>query len=199
MAEGVAWKLTPLRLFPDRYELSLDNDCILWELPATVARWLDEAAPSHRCLLAQDVRRAYGKFDALCPALPMNAGLRGLPPQFDLAAALREALDRQRHRSGERLHFTSELDEQGLQAAALSLRGAPLAVTLEEVTVCSPFHPHLPHLGRCGAHFVGLNARHIPWDYHGQPADDCMSAHWSRHRARLHALTGTPLAAAPVH
>src|SRR4051812_12160364 len=30
MAEGVAWKFAPLQLFPDRYELALDNDCILW-------------------------------------------------------------------------------------------------------------------------------------------------------------------------
>src|ERR1044071_1275109 len=28
MAEGVGWKLAPMRFFPDRYELSLDNDCI---------------------------------------------------------------------------------------------------------------------------------------------------------------------------
>ena len=30
MAEGVAWKVAPLRCFPDRWELSLDNDCIFW-------------------------------------------------------------------------------------------------------------------------------------------------------------------------
>jgi hypothetical protein len=65
-------------------------------------------------------------------------------------------------------------------------------VTLEEVTVCSPFHPHLPHLGRCGAHFVGLNARTIAWDYCGRPADECMAEHWARHRGELHARTGAP-------
>jgi hypothetical protein len=30
MAEGVAWKLAPLRVYPDLHELCLDNDCILW-------------------------------------------------------------------------------------------------------------------------------------------------------------------------
>ena len=41
MAEGVGWKFAPLRLFPDRYELALDNDCILWDTPAALWDWLD--------------------------------------------------------------------------------------------------------------------------------------------------------------
>ena len=40
MAEGVAWKFAPLQAFPDRYELSLDNDCILWKRPAAIDNWL---------------------------------------------------------------------------------------------------------------------------------------------------------------
>lgn len=55
----------------------------------------------------------------------------------------------------------------------------------EDVTVCSPFHPHLPHLGRCGAHFVGLNARHLPWAYFDRPADAWLAEHWARHRDQL--------------
>src|SRR4051812_27971787 len=50
MAEGVAWKLAPLRLFPSRYEVSLDNDCILWDAPAALQAWLSEDVP--RCLIA---------------------------------------------------------------------------------------------------------------------------------------------------
>ena len=83
----------------------------------------------------------------------------------------------------------SELDEQGLQIAALSLDKPPLVVTLEEVTICSPFHPHIPHLGRCGAHFVGINARHIPWSYYGQPATE-LRQHWQEHRAELYRRVG---------
>ncbi|MGZ5182877.1 MAG: hypothetical protein ACXWC2_20565 [Ramlibacter sp.] len=97
--------------------------------------------------------------------------------------------------TGAAVTFTSDLDEQGLQAAALS-RTAPLrTVSLREVSVCSPFHPHLPDLGRCGAHFVGLNTRHIAWDYYGRPADAWMAEHWQRQRPALYALTGTPQAA----
>jgi hypothetical protein len=80
----------------------------------------------------------------------------------------------------------SELDEQGLQIAALSLTNRPLVVSLEEVTICSPFYPHLPHLGRCGAHFVGINVRNIPWSYYGQPATELRLKHWRDLRAELY-------------
>ena len=40
MAEGVGWKLAPARLRRDRQEISLDNDCILWDLPHAVREWL---------------------------------------------------------------------------------------------------------------------------------------------------------------
>jgi hypothetical protein len=192
MAEGVGWKLAPLRLFPDRHELSLDNDCILWELPASVESWLEAAGEPPACLMAEDVKACYGQFADQCPGEPRNAGLRGLPPGFDLAAVLREVIVIRQRRTGSALAFTSELDEQGLQAAALSLAGPLHAVTLDEVSVCSPFAPHLPDLGRCGAHFVGLNARHIAWDYWGRPADQWMTEHWQRHRLQLYQRTGTP-------
>ena len=192
MAEGVGWKLAPLRFFPDRYEISLDNDCILWELPTSMAAWLaceDEPAP---CLMAEDVKACYGQFAVQCPREPRNAGIRGMPPGFDLAAALRGVIATRQQQAGAPLAFTSELDEQGLQAAALSVACPMHAVTLEEVAVCSPFHPHLPELGRCGAHFVGLNARHIAWDYYGRPADAWMADHWQRHRPQLYRRSAAP-------
>ena len=193
MAEGVAWKLAPLRLFPDRHEVALDNDCILWELPPSLAQWLGESGTDPlRCLMAEDVRTCHGRFAAQCPRQPVNSGIRGLPPGFDLAAALQGALHDCEAAAGSCLQLSSELDEQGLQAAALC-RARPLTlVRVPEVTICSPFHPHLPHLGTCGAHFVGLNARHIPWDYYDQPADAWMAEHWERHRAELARRTGTP-------
>jgi hypothetical protein len=198
MAEGVAWKLAPLRLFPDRHELSLDNDCVLWELPPSMARWLAAPPGSQQCLMAEDVKACYGAFAAQCPRQPLNAGIRGLPPGYDLERALRQVIAIRSRESGARCVFRSELDEQGLQAAALSL-AAPLAVVnLREVSVCSPFHPHLPEPGHCGAHFVGLNARHIAWDYYGRSADDCMTEHWQRHLPALHRHTLAPAAAAPV-
>lgn len=196
MAEGVGWKLAPLRCFPDRHELSLDNDCVLWALPPGMAHWLAEARLDGACLMAEDVRACYGQFAPQCPDRPHNAGIRGLPPGFDLDQALRAAIELRERQTGAPLAFASELDEQGLQAAALC-SSAPLhTVTLQEVSVCSPFHPHLPDLGQCGAHFVGLNTRHIAWDYYGRPADDWMAEHWARHAPVLYARTQAPRAIA---
>lgn len=177
MAEGVGWKLSPLRLFPDRFCLALDNDCILWGMPPSIHAWLDDAPA--RCLIAEDVRACFGKFADLCGPEPRNAGIRGLPPGFDLEDALRGVLEM---RPG---LLTSELDEQGLQVAAVSKDAAPHVVSLRDVAISSPFPPHLPGLGRCGVHFVGLNVKQAGWDYRGKPGEQWIREHWERHREEV--------------
>ncbi|HVZ32926.1 MAG TPA: hypothetical protein VG963_10890, partial [Polyangiaceae bacterium] len=82
MAQGTAWKLAPLRLFPNRHELSLDNDCVLWALPDALSSWL--ADEDEAVLMAEDVRACCGSFAKLCGGAPRNLGIRGLPPRFDL-------------------------------------------------------------------------------------------------------------------
>jgi hypothetical protein len=183
MAEGVGWKLAPVRSDPDRYTLALDNDCILWELPAALESWLEGHDP-RGCVLAADVMASFGQFASLCGSAALNCGIRGLPPDFDLEAALRWALTRVP------VQLTSELDEQGLQVAALSNFGTIGIVTLDEVTICSPFPPHLPGLGRCGAHFVGLNAHEIPWSYLGRPALEVRREHWREWRGEVYRRVG---------
>jgi hypothetical protein len=183
MADGVAWKFAPLRCFPDRWELSLDNDCILWAMPTAIRRWL-AAGGGDRCVLEEDVKRCLGQFEDLCGPEAFNTGIRGLPPDFDLATVLQMVLDRRP------VLLRSELDEQGLQAAALSLRNPPLLVSVDEVTICSPFWPHRPHLGTHGAHFVGLNARELPWHYYDWPAVECIAENWERHRPMLYRRVG---------
>jgi hypothetical protein len=189
MAEGVAWKLAPPRLFPDRWELSLDNDCILWQLPPALARWLAGKAETSLALAA-DVRAMFGQFAALCGPEPRNTGIRGLPPRFRLEEALLATL------AGHNVRLTSELDEQGLQVAAFQRHGHVQVVSTEEVSICSPFHPHQPELGRCGAHFVGLNARSLPWLYYDRPAVDCIAEHWQRHRPALYRRVDLPFSPA---
>lgn len=181
LAEGVGWKLIPLRSFDGRHELALDNDCILWECPAAVERWLTEPDAT---LVAEDVRACFGRFATACGHAPRNSGIRGVPPTFDLEAALREVLRRTP------VLLESETDEQGLQVAALGIAQPPLVVSLDAVTICSPFYTHQQHLGRCGAHFVGLNARHLPWNYYGRPAVDCLREHWARVRPAVEARLG---------
>jgi hypothetical protein len=183
MAEGVAWKLAPLRVFPDRWELSFDNDCILWELPPGIRDWLAEANP-RRCLLAEDVTALYGRFADVCGPEPRNAGIRGLPPGYPLEMALTSLL--------KRLPATldSELDEQGLQVAAASLFEPPAVVSVDDVSICSPFPPHRPTLGRSGAHFCGLNARHFSWQLDGRFAEAWIDDHWRQHLPALQQRVG---------
>lgn len=183
MAEGTAWKFSPLRVFPDRHELALDNDVILWALPEAVRRWLEDGDPQAR-VIAADVKPAHGRFADLCGPEPRNSGLRGTPPGFDLEAALARVLELRP------APLDSELDEQGLQIAALSLDRAPLVVTTEEVSICSPFYPHQPEPGRCGAHFVGLNARELPWRWYDRPATEVRLEHWRALRPDMRRRAG---------
>jgi hypothetical protein len=91
MAEGVAWKLAPVRVFPDCYELSLDNDVVLWSIPREMHLWLNSPAPD-TCVLAADVLPALGQFAAVCGHRPLDSGIRGLPPHFDLERRLKDKL-----------------------------------------------------------------------------------------------------------
>ncbi len=184
MAQGAGWKLAPLRLFHDRHELSLDNDCILWAMPEPIRRWLESRDGA--CLLAEDVRACFGRFANECGPAPRNAGIRGLPPGLDLERAMTDVL--RAHGDGRPL--VSELDEQGLQVAALTRSRRTEVVPLADVTICSPFPPHHTELGRCGAHFCGLNAHDLGWELDGRPASSFVRDHWRRHRWELYTLVG---------
>lgn len=188
MAEGVAWKLAPLRAFPEIHELSLDNDVILWRVPRAIEQWLASGEPA-ATLIAADTKPAFGQFAGLCGEDPRNSGIRGLGPALDFEAALARVL-RLRPAS-----LQSELDEQGLQVAALKMSGEPYVVETADVTICSPFYPHTPELGRCGAHFVGLNTRVLPWSYYDRPATEVRLEHWLNLRPALYARLGLPLQA----
>ncbi|MDQ2947065.1 MAG: hypothetical protein M3Y27_14175, partial [Acidobacteriota bacterium] len=83
MAEGVAWKLAPVGVFPALHELSLDNDVILWALPKPMKEWL-RCGESGACLMAADLQPALGQFSPMCNHRALNTGIRGLPPGFDM-------------------------------------------------------------------------------------------------------------------
>jgi hypothetical protein len=166
MAEGVAWKFAPVRLFPEAYEISFDNDVILWTMPEAMRWWLEDGSG---CLLAEDVQRCFGQFSNACDCGPVNSGIRGLPPGFDLEARLRDML--------RGVVMRSELDEQGLQACALC-DPKMFLVSTRDVSICSPFPAHQQRLGQCGVHFVGLNAKRSPWTLDGRPAVEVVREHW---------------------
>ncbi len=183
LADGVGWKFAPLRLYPDRYELALDNDCILWALPEAIRTWSDPENQD-RCVFAEDVRSCLGQFQELCGPVARNSGIRGLPPSFDLEREMREIF------AEHPIVLGSETDEQGLQTYLVSRKSEPLIVRADEVTICSPFWPHVSELGRCGAHFVGLNSHHLPWNYYDRPADGLLQEHWEKCKPVLREKVG---------
>ena len=182
LAEGVAWKLAPLRLFPHRFEISLDNDCILWAMPTAIRRWLGGSS-DRICVIAEDVALCFGRFAPLCGTAPRNTGIRGVPPGFDLEHALKEVL------AACPAQIVSELDEQGLQVAALSRVAAPLVVSLDDVSICSPQPPHLQRLGTCGAHFVGINVKGTR-PYCDSAALDRIARNWGVWKDDVYAAVG---------
>ncbi len=190
MAEGVGWKLVPPQVFAGRHELALDNDCILWDQPNALRAFLTRADCT---LLAEDIDRCLGQFGD-CAHVPghINSGIRGLPPGFALEPALCQALREQQTLTGQPVLLRSELDEQGLQASALH-RFPCLVVSRQEVSICSPFWPRQPELGTCGAHFVGLNSKHIPWNYFDRSGDHVRREHFDRHRPELYRRAGLPM------
>ena len=177
MAEGVAWKLAPVRLFPDLFELSLDNDLVLWRVPDAIQQWLSSSDPES-CVMAEDAQRCLGQFSNCCDARAINSGIRGVPPKFNLEDRLREKLQETS------IVLRSELDEQGLQAAVLCQVHLEL-VSREDVSICSPFPMHQQSLGRCGAHFVGLNQRFLPWELEGRGAHELIHERWRNYQEEL--------------
>lgn len=181
-AWGYGWKYAPLRVFPDRYELTLDNDCVVWGMPPTIERWLS-AGNGHTVLL-EDVAPYYGQFHKRIPGI-FNGGLRGVPPGFDLARILRELLE-----SAE--HYSCEMDEQGLIVTALT-QEQHAVIPMTDISICSPFPPHVSWMGRHGAHFVGLNAKGFDWLFYDRPALEVEREHWERLRPEVYRRVGLDL------
>jgi hypothetical protein len=175
LAEGVAWKFAAVRLCGGDHVLSLDNDVILWRMPPSIRRWLED---DESLLIAEDVFACHGQFARFCPPEPRNSGIVGLPPFFDPEPILHRLLDT----TGIRL--SSETDEQGLQVALVTSRKHHV-VPLHEVSVSGYFRPHMLQLGSCGAHFVGVNVTNyvyseIFWDsYKSELAQKVTKAEWN--------------------
>lgn len=176
MTQGTGWKFIPPLLDKSTKELAIDNDVILWALPPAIRKWIDDP---HGRLIAADITPAHGQFAAQCGPEPRNSGLRGTPAGFDYEGSIAAVL------AENPVKLESELDEQGLQIAAVSNGASPYVVPVADVSICSPFPPHMPEPGRCGAHFVGLNTRNLPFEFYGRPAREVRLDHWRRHRADL--------------
>lgn len=75
------WKYIPQRIDKTKYELVLDSDVILWNVPTTIKSWLR----SDGLLINTDWNgRNYGDYDKqIQEPFSFNAGIIGYPPQFE--------------------------------------------------------------------------------------------------------------------
>lgn len=175
---GMFWKLAPVRYFVDIPELSLDNDVILWKIPASIHQWLNDG---NSLLIAEDVEAHYGNLARFCGPEPRNAGIRGVPLGFDAEVRLREIVARYG------MQMTHDCDEQGLQVALVASEKHRV-VSLDEVAICGYFRPHRLEFGSCGAHFVGVNSKQLPWRWEGHSGEYYVHSYWDSRRSAVEAL-----------
>jgi hypothetical protein len=160
------WKYCPPRLAPDRHEVIIDNDLLIYKR----INKIDEFLTGDRVMMCQDSFKAQGKFTLLFGLRErFNAGLIGLPPHYDIASLmLREWIINGRHDP------MGDLDEQGLITYILK-NSNPLVIPLSELAIIHPWgfcrnadydpvrninipNPiQLSYSDFKGAHFVRLN------------------------------------------
>lgn len=149
---GCGWKLCPPRLRPDSHELWLDNDLVICKRIEEIDRWL----AGNKAIITEGLgrRRMFGLYDEhISPELRLCAGLFGLPPHFDFAAAIRSRIDVM---EGKPL---GGYDEQGLTASVVTSMDY-IIVPLSQVHIAEDHVPFSSHL-YAGFHFAGANRK--PW------------------------------------
>jgi hypothetical protein len=155
---GVAWKVYPARIDSSRHEICIDNDIILQDRVPQFSTFLE----SDCVLMLEDIYRAYGRFESFIPPeYVINAGLYGMPPNFDLQKYVDFYIDRwEKNAFG--VHDKSEtFDEQGLVTMALLSYHSRVVIPNSVVvdSTCK-FDPKV-----AGWHFISLNRCefHIPF------------------------------------
>lgn len=151
------WKYVPLRVDENKYELLLDSDIVLWELPKTIEEW----SKSEGLLINTDWNGAnYGHYaDLIDKSVVFNAGILGFPPLFHFELPNIECFD-------ERF-----LTEQGFITNIFTSSGRSLFVLGKNEIFQSNANEYVnckvDNLinNYCGAHFCGCNYAHYQhWD-----------------------------------
>jgi hypothetical protein len=147
---GVAWKLYPPRIAPDRHELFIDNDIVfLNHIPE-----IDYFFNNDVTLLLEGLSRNYGRYERhVPPAYSINSGIFGCPPGFNLNKYVKffGGSEWQQNAHGE--HAASKtFDEQGLVALALLEYRKFVIIPNTSVTDCSR-----QLIKGQGLHFIGVN------------------------------------------
>lgn len=151
------WKFAPPRVSPDSYEIIMDNDVLLWDVPDT----LMEAHKEESILALTDGKGDYygdytRRVKSIDPDLKLNAGLLGLPPEFsfDLGSVDANSLNDFFH------------SEQGFTALQfLSYQGPKTLISLKEVPQLNvdKIKPTRLISEYKGGHFCGCSYDHFDY------------------------------------
>jgi hypothetical protein len=66
-----------------------------------------------------------------------------------------------------------------------ALRAKVHVVSVDDVSICSPFPTHRRELGACGAHFHALNEKRLGWEQDGRPAETLVAELWRGHALEI--------------
>lgn len=147
---GVAWKLYPPRITPDRHELFIDNDIVFLERVPEIDQFLEQDVT----LLLEGLSRNYGRYEKHVPRpYCINSGIFGCPPGFHLDKYVKffGGSEWQQNAFGE-YAASKTFDEQGLVALALLDYKKFVIIPNTSVTNCE----RRLTKGK-GLHFVGVN------------------------------------------
>jgi hypothetical protein len=170
---GSMWKWCPPRLNIHLHELVIDNDLILLQPMDEIERFLQSTSP----LIVADPLKFQGRYKHLLPNSQFNAGLMGLPPDYDIAKAMIGIW-----RENGKFNFLTQADEQGLVSAAIQVCN-PIVISESDLVEVHPngrpdevvwddaeevnhmtLQPVIDFDSK-GYHFVSLNRNHHPhWE-----------------------------------
>jgi len=139
-----AWKLVPPRLDLNRHEIIMDNDVLLFK----PLEEIEEFLAGNKFLTTEAYRRSYSiDYDALIRQdFNINVGIIGMPPGFDMEAAINEKLQR---------GWSEFFDDQSIVAAILQDQDT-IVVSKQKIVVA--FGDTFYAKGTHGVHLVGLNS-----------------------------------------
>lgn len=151
---GSLWKFVPNRIDLNKHEVFIDNDLLITKKIKEIDLFIEN---TNKTLLCQDINRFYGIYEnKIKRNIATNAGLIGLPPEFNLN------IDYEKTNS-----WTSYYDEQGFTSLAL-LNEDYILISLEVMSIvgCKLYSSKTFNPIRSGYHFVGLNhkIKHESWE-----------------------------------
>lgn len=140
------WKLYPPRIDNNAYEIFVDNDLVLHK--KFDFNYFFENNKFFMCEGISPVG-AYGTFqDKINYKYKLNAGLFGIPPQYDFQKEINDVLDKNK------INWDNDyFEEQGLVSYILHQKKCEV-ITLDKIFICFERYK----VGEYGVHFVGLNS-----------------------------------------